>query len=139
MNKRQEIALWIIGLILAAVCAGNGSEDGDWFFAQAIPLVIIGALVLYRLRSPSTKQPGVTATVAALAVCLGLAGIRAGHEADQHAGSVSWDLEMLDYRVGDAEELGTNLDDRIEDIESKQDDLEYMIHDLRSDITYLVP
>jgi hypothetical protein len=53
VNQRQENVLGIAGLIVAAICAYQGSDTGDWLYEFVAPVAIIAALVIYRLRTPS--------------------------------------------------------------------------------------
>jgi hypothetical protein len=50
MNRRQEIALRVVGVLAALLCLREGTQQEDWFLQFLVPLLILGGLVIFGLR-----------------------------------------------------------------------------------------
>lgn len=115
MNRRQEIAAWIVGVVLAGISAHHGLEQDEWLFAYFVPVVALGPLVVHSLRDRASPAPS---SDQLLKKTLGLVLIVAlfGHlkqRADAHDG---------DSAYGFSE--SSNTSSRIEELEQKVDELE---------------
>jgi hypothetical protein len=51
MNRRQEAVVYVVGVLLAGISAYNGHENEEWLFGAFVPVLILGILVVYALRT----------------------------------------------------------------------------------------
>jgi len=93
MNKKQEAVLWIGGVVLAAVCAYKGS--GDWIYGAAIPVVILGTLTVFALRTRPRNQADVGGTRMAGTIV----GLLLAFLAFHHARRADSGVESLDWKI----------------------------------------
>jgi len=70
MNRRQEVAVYVVGVLLAGISAYNGHENEEWLFGAFVPVLILGLLAVYALR---TRAPGAEAPADVLKKGLGVA------------------------------------------------------------------
>lgn len=59
MNRRQEVAAWGVGVLLAGISAYHGAENGEWLFEYFIPVIVTGPLLVHSLRdraAPSSSD-----------------------------------------------------------------------------------
>jgi len=127
MNRRQEVAAWVFGLLLCGVSLHFGN---DLLFEYIIPiLVVVGQLAIYSLRTRGASGSGASALVAKGGAAI-LAVAVLGH-IDQVLTSSSLDLETLQGEVEDLQATAAEARDAAEETASKVDDLAIEIDDLR--------
>src|SRR5512139_1003320 len=56
MNRRQEIALGVLAVLLAGISAYHGLEAEEWLFAYFVPVLIVGVIAIYSLRDRSAAS-----------------------------------------------------------------------------------
>ncbi len=127
MNKRQEIAVWVLGVVLAAISAYEGSRGGGWIFEAFVPVLIIGVLVVNTLRTRSQASPS---DVELLKKGLGVVLLVSlfGH-LDHRARMAQWE-------GGEAREEAEHAKSGVEELRSSVDDLESKVRHLEIDALY---
>lgn len=59
MNRRQEIALRVVGGLVASISFFYGRYDDNVVWMLLVPILVVGALVIYGLRQDA---PGIRAS-----------------------------------------------------------------------------
>lgn len=113
MNRRQEITLWVFGLLIAAASFLGGHNDGEWLFESGFPLAILGALLVFSLRTRERPAVKETKTVAAIvgALLFAAAGARVAAKA-----------KAAEARADEAYDLAEQADATAEDAQSKAEE-----------------
>jgi hypothetical protein len=113
LNRKQEIVLWLAGLVVAGICAYQGSESDDWLYTYVAPVMIVAALVLYRLRTP--RPPGATRSsygsiTAAVVLMLAFLTFHHARRADEAAEAARVAAESADEHAGNVESAVEELE-----------------------------
>lgn len=118
MNKRQEIVLWIAGLLIAGICAYHGLEEGNWLFAYVVPLVIVSGLLLYRFRSSTPTKPGINLVVIGTVLVTQLLLVHETRATTSALDGVASQLEELESSVESwIADTESTINSRIDDLE----------------------
>jgi len=135
MNRRQSAAVYVVGVLLAAISAYHGEQDGEWLFASFLPVLMLGTLVVYALRDKANA----TTANQVLKSGLGLAmAVIAFASALGEARDAKSDIARLEPEVdlatssaeearGEAEEAKREAEEaknETEDLESRLSELE---------------
>ena len=111
MNKRQEVAAWIFGLLLAFIL--GGSEEGA-VVTGALPASILATLTIFSLRTRTTSEETATRTLGATAAMILLVAAGAGaqsrmnvaiREAQEAAEQAQDDADNAKERLDEIEEI----------------------------------
>lgn len=117
MNRKQEAFAWAIGLLISGIAAYNGYREGEWFTAFALPIGIVGALVVYRLRTPGTPTtiggPGLVLLVLAFGFSVGQ--IRSARFSTL---AVRWEYDALQYDVRDVRSGLERVESEVESLDA---------------------
>ena len=127
MNKRQDIATWVLGIALALVSSYNGERHSDWMFGAFVPILIVGTLIVYSLRTRTPEQP------ASAAILKGGVGLVL-------AVSLLAYLEQRNQRVAwEADEARTEAESakhQVDEVQSTVSELESKVRGLEIDAIY---
>lgn len=126
MNRRQEIALWVVGCIAATVSGVEGQENGDWFFTYLVPVLIVGALLLFSLRT-RTATTGVNKATAAKILLLVLL-----------FGYVRHRLSFIEDSIGEAASGARELQAAIYEVKSETEDTKAAVSDVELKVDEIV-
>lgn len=132
MNRRQEIALWVLALLLAGPLLRDALDElgGEQFFPKLFePVLILAPLVVYSLRTRSAASPTSSKTAAGVVVLVLLAGVsvhvgrrlEAAESAADGAASKADEAESQISEVGDAVNVLTT---EVSELSEKVDALE---------------
>lgn len=127
MNKKQEAASWLVAITFVFACLEKDRYYGDWFYELAIPIVVVGFMLVHLLRTRNANQPSMPRSAAVLAipvVALALADWAERSESllDQIVDTQSTTQSDVSDLISETESiLGKvdNIDDRTDSIEAE--------------------
>lgn len=125
MNRRQEIAVGILAVLLAGISAYHGLEAEEWLFAYFVPALIVGVLAIYLLRDRSAASASAEQVLKkglGLIVLISLLG-QLHHRSEALAWSVSSAADDATSASAEAE----RANDGLADLERKVSDLEIQL------------
>lgn len=124
MNRRQEVAAWVFGLLMAAPILGEALTGSNWFaeVGQALPgLLIIMPLAIFSLRTRGAATSSSVVVVGAVMLAGAVALVQA-RLADMELAveAVSTKVEDAsvdsDRRLDEVEQALSKVSDRLDDI-----------------------
>lgn len=125
MNKRQEVATYVLGAVLAGVSWYNGEHHGEWLFEYFVPLLLLGVLTIFGLRTrDDAKGPADRVLKGGLWILLAVVAF----------GYLNGRIHSAAY---DASEAIEHADNQASDLDSRVDALEAVIHRLEFEINVL--
>lgn len=129
MNRRQEVSVYISGLIVAVTCFLEASSD-EWFFGIVIPLVILGVFVFSILRPKGSPLavPPIALVFIFLLFGLGLAQALVAR--------ASMNFDFLDARANIIESDIRGLDKKLDLLEDKMDDASLKLNSIESEMIF---
>lgn len=113
MNRRQEITIWLFGLVLAGISVYQGEREGEWIFETFVPVLLVGALLTFSLRDrPAPSQDAAellkkSLGVVALVVLVGIIH----HKAGSLASEVQSTQDEVRAAAAEAESAKSELDE----------------------------
>jgi hypothetical protein len=129
MNRRQEVATWIFGVLLAFGSWIRGADNGIWTLEIFVPLTVLGTLFVFSLRTRERATPGSQNSDASTrALKVGGAALLAAVAINQAAWAIDRATPEIDFGPVYDVESGIN------GLESKIDSLEYDVESLESTV-----
>ena len=131
MNRRQEIACWVFGLLLAWATARTHPlyiDALEWSLQPAPPIAILGALAIYGLRARDTHANGEARilVVGMIAACLliGAGELREIAHSMPDTGGLETELDALRAEVADVATNVGSVETAVSSLETAVNSLE---------------
>jgi hypothetical protein len=120
MNRRQEVACWMFGLSFAGLWGWRRNFEIDidvWF----VPLLIVGLLVVYSLRSRGADESGTKRTLAVGVALLVVVG--GEHRLQVLEDTLSGNVQEAKGSADQAQQDVSGLSDKLDDLGVQLDDV----------------
>lgn len=135
MNRRQEVATWVVGALLSAISAYKGHEQSEWLFELFVPATIVGTLIVFSLRDRSPVAPSLSNILRGGAAILALATILG--ESHRQGSEASSFLTTLGTEVDDAKDRADGVRAELDQMTASLAQLSSETEVLKSDVDEL--
>ncbi len=129
MNRRQEITLAVVAVLLAGVSAYHGLEAEEWLFAYFLPVLIVGVLAIYLLRDRSAASQSAD-QILKKGLGLVVLVVLLGH-LSHRAEALGWDVSSAAEDAKAASAEAERAHDELQGLERKVSNLEIQVMYLR--------
>lgn len=142
MNRRQEVVVYIVGVLLAGISAYNGYDDEEWLFGAFVPVLILGILVVHALRTregaadapAEVLKKGLGVTIAVVVAAQLLTQVE---QVQVQVSSVETDVRHAAWAAEEAQSEIVDAKRKAEEAEDEANEAKREVADLRGDVDML--